>query len=170
MSPGEALSQIVEENVVLRSVLREQRKLHDALNHANGRLRSFLATVPGVLYSIHPDGRFEYISPSVRGLLGQADKFYLGDASRYLDQVHSDDLGRVYHWRLQLMYARGPMASELQYRIVRPDGALVDVLDRATAVYEDGELARVDGLVVAVAPQAVAPEPARGDVRLSAQA
>ncbi|MBN1919067.1 MAG: PAS domain-containing protein [Verrucomicrobia bacterium] len=151
MSPGEALSQIVEENVVLRSVLREQRKLQSALSHMNGRLRSFLATVPGVLYSFRPDGRLEYISPSVQGLLGQPDRFYLGDAGRYLDQVHPDDLGRVFHWRLQLIYARGPMASELRYRIVRPDDTVVEVLDRATAVFEDGELARVDGLIVVAA-------------------
>jgi PAS domain-containing protein len=164
MSPGEALSQIVEENVVLRSVLREQRKLQDALNHANGRLRSLLATVPGVLYSFHPDGRLEYISPSVQALLGCPDKFYLGDAARYLDQVHADDLGRVYHWRLQLMYTHEPTASELQYRIIRPDGTVVEVLDRATAVYEDGELARVDGLIVAVTPQDAAPVDAKAHV------
>jgi len=151
MSPGEALSQIVEENVVLRSVLREQRKLHDALHHANGRLRSLLATVPGVLYSFHPDGGLEYISPSVQALLGRPDKYYLGDAGRYLDQVHPDDLGRVYHWRLQLLYAQAPTSSELRYRIVRPDDTVIEVLDRATAVHEDGELARVDGLIVAVA-------------------
>lgn len=148
MSSREALTDVVEENVVLRSVLREQRKLHSALRHVNGRLRSFLATVPGVLYSFHPDGRLEYISPSVDGLLGKPDTWYLADAGRYLDQVHPDDLGRVYHWRLQLLYADVAGESELRYRMMRTDGTVVEVLDRATAVFEDGELARVDGLIV----------------------
>jgi PAS domain-containing protein len=154
MSSREALSDVVEENVVLRSVLREQHKLHRVLRHANGRLRSFLATVPGVLYSFHPDGRLEYMSPSVEGLLGRPDKWYLADASRYLDQVHPEDLGRVYHWRLQLLYADVAGESELRYRMVRRDGTVIEVRDRATAVFESGELARVDGLIVtAPAPQ-----------------
>ena len=135
MSSGEALSEVVEENVVLSSVLREQRKLHRALRHMNGQLRSFLATVPGVLYSFHPDGRLEYISPAIEGLLGKPDRWYLADASRYLDQVHPEDLGRVYHWRLQLLYADVPGESDLRYRMLHSDGAVVEVLDRATAVF-----------------------------------
>jgi PAS domain-containing protein len=150
MSSGEALTDVLEENVVLRAVLREQRKLHRALRHLNGRLRSFLATVPGVLYSFHPDGRLEYISPSVEGLLGNPDRWYLADASRYLDQVHPEDLGRVYHWRLQLLYAEVPGESELRYRMLRADGTAIEVLDRATAVFEGGDIARVDGLVLSV--------------------
>ena len=90
MSPGEALSEVVGENVVLRSLLREQRKIHSTLRHMNGRLRSFLATVPGVLYSFHPSGSLDYISPSVEGLLGKPDTWYLADSSRYLDQIHPD--------------------------------------------------------------------------------
>ncbi len=158
MSPGEALSEVVEENVVLRSVLREQRKLQTTLRLMNGRLRSFLATVPGILYSFHPDGRLEYMSPSVERLLGKPDTWYLADASRYLDQVHPDDLDRVYHWRIQLLYADAPCESELRYRIVRDNGPEVEVLDRASVVFEDGELARVDGLIVIVQSVAEAPQ------------
>jgi len=154
MSPGEALSEVVGENVVLRSLLREQRKIHSTLRHMNGRLRSFLATVPGVLYSFHPDGSLDYISPSVEGLLGKPDTWYLADSSRYLDQIHPDDLGRVYHWRLQLLYAEAPRFSELRYRIVRPDRREVEVLDRASVVFEGGTLARIDGLIVAVQSEA----------------
>jgi PAS domain-containing protein len=159
MSPGKALTEVVEENVVLRSVLREQRKLQSALLTMNGRLHSLLATVPGVLYSYHPDGRLEYISPSVAALLGHPARWFLGDASRYLDQVHRDDLGAFYHWRLQLLYAQAPAESQLRYRLMRPDGSHVDVLDRATVVFEGHEIARIDGLVVAVPAEAQSPEP-----------
>jgi len=154
MSPGEALSEVVGENVVLRSVLREQRKIHLTLRHMNGRLRSVLATVPGVLYSFHPNGSLDYISPSVERLFGHPDTWYQADSSRYLDQVHPDDLGRVYHWRLQLLYAEAPCSSELRYRIVRPDRCEVEVLDRASVVFEAGALARIDGLIVAVQSEA----------------
>jgi len=163
MSPGEALSEVVEENVVLRSVLREQRKLQSALRTMNGRLHSLLATVPGVLYSYHSDGRLEYISPSVAALLGHPARWYMGDASRYLDQVHPDDLGAFYHWRLQLLYAQAPAEAEIRYRLVRPDGSLVEVLDRATVVFEDHEIARIDGLVVVVRTEAQTPEPAAAE-------
>lgn len=156
MSPAESLSEVLKENVVLRSVLREQRKLQAALRTMNVRLRSFLATVPGVLYSFHPNGRSEYISPSVEGLLGRPGTWYREDPSRYLDQVCRDDLGRVYRWRLQLLLAKVPCESELRYRVVRPDGTTVEVLDRANVVFEGGRLVRVDGVIVAVQPEAEA--------------
>ena len=158
MSSGEALSEILEENVVLRSVLREQRKLQAALRRLNGRLRSFLATVPGVLYSFRPNGSFEYLSPSVEALLGRPDRWYLADSSRYLDQVHPHDLSRVYHWRLRLLNTEGPGESELRYRIVHAEGQAVEVLDRASVVFEDGALARVDGLIVAATSAVDMPE------------
>lgn len=163
MSPGEALSEVVEENVVLRSVLREQRKLQSALRTMNGRLHSMLATVPGVLYSYHRDGRLEYISPSVAGLLGHPARWYMGDASRYLDQVHPDDIGAFYHWRLGLLYARAPGESQLRYRLVRPDGSHIEVLDRATVVFDADEIARIDGLVVPVPIEAHSAEPAAAE-------
>jgi PAS domain-containing protein len=152
----------MEENVVLRSVLREQRKLHGALRHLNDRLRTLLATVPGVLYSLRPDGRLEYISPSVEALLGKPDRWYLADASRYLDHVHPDDLGRVYHWHLQLLYAEAPCESQLQYRVLHDNGPAIEVLDRASVVFDGDKLTRVDGLIVSVRP-AVAPQPHEAD-------
>jgi PAS domain-containing protein len=158
VSSGEPFSEVVEENVVLRSVLREQLKLHGALRHLHDRLRTLLATVPGVLYSLRPDGRLDYISPSVEGLLGKPDTWYLGDASRFLDHVHPNDLGRVYHWHLQLLYAEAPCESQLQYHVLHDDGPVIEVLDRASAVFEGGELARVDGLIVVV-QRAVVPRP-----------
>jgi PAS domain-containing protein len=152
VSSGEVLSEVLEENVVLRSVLREQRKLQAALCRSNGCLRSLLATVPGVLYSFRPNGSFGYLSASVESLLGRPETWYMQDASRYLDQVHPDDLARVYHWRLALLNAEGPGESELRYRLVRPGGGAIEVFDRASVVFEHGVLARVDGLIVAVRP------------------
>jgi PAS domain-containing protein len=152
MSSGEVLSEVLEENMVLRSVLREQRKLQAALRRSNGRLRSLLATVPGVLYSFRPNGSFEYLSASVESLLGRPDTWYMQDASRYLDQVHPDDLARVYHWRLALLNADASNESELRYRLVHAAGPAVRVLDRAGVVFQHGVLARVDGLLIAVRP------------------
>jgi len=156
MSPGEALSQVLGENVLLRSLLREQRKLQRGLRHTSGRLRSFLASVPGVIYSFNPNGKLDYVSPAIKALLGHPDTWYMADAGRYLDQVHPDDLGRVYHWRLHLLYDKGPGESELRYRMVRADGRQVEVVDRVSVVYDRGALARIDGIIVPVQPGSAA--------------
>ena len=80
----------------------------------------------------------------------------MADAGRYLDQVHPDDLGRVYHWRLHLLFDTGPGESELRYRMVRADGQQVEVVDRVSVVYDRGALARIDGIIVPVQPGSAA--------------
>ncbi|MGA2160645.1 MAG: PAS domain S-box protein [Methanoregula sp.] len=67
-----------------------------------------------------PDGRFIYLSPSAKKILGRPVSQYTSAEALFRDVTHPDDLFILLAHMAQEMAGQGP--STLEFRIVRPDG------------------------------------------------
>jgi diguanylate cyclase (GGDEF)-like protein/PAS domain S-box-containing protein len=110
-----------------------------ALTEAEARYRSLVEQIPAVVYS--DDGeRTTYVSPQIEEILGVTPEQYRDDPDMWLSLVHPDDRTTVE--AQSLAFVRGEGGDLDDYRMVRPDGRVVWVRDRAYAVRDD------DGRVV----------------------
>jgi diguanylate cyclase (GGDEF)-like protein/PAS domain S-box-containing protein len=102
--------------------------------------RTLVEQVPVVVYSAERgwDGRWLYLSPDVAGLLGVDPDEILADPAAWDERVHPGDR-RKSKWRAPVGLFTGAAPSSAEYRMVRPDGSIVWVLDRAVlATRPDG--------------------------------
>ncbi len=108
------------------------------------RFRQLAEHIDDVFWIGTPDDHArEYVSPAYRHVWGR-DPGMLPEAPRsWLDAVHPDDRERVE----DVVRRRADRGYEIQYRIVRPDGGLRWIWDRAFPVDGvDGEVTRVVGV------------------------
>ncbi len=83
-----------------------------------------------------------------------------GDFEDYAETVHPDDREYVMQRRVQLLTERGP--SDIEYRVVWPDGGVHVIFGRATVVYDElGQAIRVYGTNVDVTERKRAEESLR---------
>jgi PAS domain S-box-containing protein len=91
-----------------------------------------------------PEGRVHW-SPSLERMHGYAPGQFLGTAEAYFAEIHPDDRALV-GARVQEVF-EGRREHHLEYRIVRPDGAVLWVEGRGTLVRDaDGRPARLLGV------------------------
>lgn len=113
-----------------------------------GELRSLILNVPGAVFRCEANApwRFLYMSEPVADLTGYPASVFLEGAKDWASLIHPDDLDFV---------ERGAQAAagdhqphNLEYRIVRADGAVRWVVDRGRAIYDrDGAVEAWDGVV-----------------------
>jgi PAS domain S-box-containing protein len=110
--------------------------------------RNLVERVPVVVYVDSNDQRPDslYISPQVQTLFGHPPEAYLADPELWRRQTHPDDVATVAEtWRQATADGR---AFECEYRMIRPDGAVVWVRDSAVSVRaEDGRVEFWQGVI-----------------------
>ena len=101
-----------------------------ALVQAEARYRSLVEQIPAVVYS--DDGEVtDYVNPQIAEILGVTPAEYQGDPGLWLRMVHPDDRDRVKAQSDAFIAGEGSDLDD--YRMVRPDGRVVWVRDRAYA-------------------------------------
>jgi diguanylate cyclase (GGDEF)-like protein/PAS domain S-box-containing protein len=123
---------------------RERRRIETELDIAQGRLASIIDSLPDVLWSTALPGRtITYVGPASRQVFGREPEEFLREPKLWLEMVEPlDRPALVEAWR-ELLAARG--SFDLDYRIVRADGAVRWVNSRAHLVGDAGAEERVDG-------------------------
>jgi diguanylate cyclase (GGDEF)-like protein/PAS domain S-box-containing protein len=105
-----------------------------ALTEAEARYRSLVEQIPAVVYS--DDGtRTTYVSPQIEQILGVSPQAYRDDPDMWLSLVHPEDRAAVQEQ--SEAFLRGEGGDVDDYRMVRPDGRVVWVRDRAYAFRDD---------------------------------
>jgi diguanylate cyclase (GGDEF)-like protein/PAS domain S-box-containing protein len=105
-----------------------------ALTEAEARYRSLVEQIPAVVYA--DDGTITtYVSPQIEQILGVMPEAYRRDPDMWLSMVHPDD--RALAEAESDAFLRGEGGDVADYRMVRPDGRVVWVRDRAYAVRDD---------------------------------
>jgi diguanylate cyclase (GGDEF)-like protein/PAS domain S-box-containing protein len=103
------------------------------LFEAEARYRGIVEQVPAIVYEDKGDETI-YVSPQIEKILGVTPHEYVSDAGMWLRMVHEDDREWV---RAQSDAFLAGVGGDLDdYRMVRPDGRIVWVRDRAFA-YRD---------------------------------
>jgi diguanylate cyclase (GGDEF)-like protein/PAS domain S-box-containing protein len=111
------------------------------LRAAEARYRTLVEQLPLAIYvnDLDEAGTALYRSPSTQTITGRSAEEWAGDPGLLRKIVHSDDRERVVSELAAATAAGAPVSIE--YRIVRPDGSIVWVLDES-AVVQDGDAGR----------------------------
>ena len=116
--------------------------LSEGLKESEERFRQMADSIHQIFWMLDVStDRILYVSPAFERVWGRGPEILSG-RSALLDAVHSDDRARVAEY-LQKSNAE---ACKETYRIVRPDGSVRWILDRAFPVFDhSGRLYRITG-------------------------
>jgi diguanylate cyclase (GGDEF)-like protein/PAS domain S-box-containing protein len=114
--------------------LRAGREAVSQLFEAEARYRSLVEQVPAVVYEDRGHTTI-YVSPQIEDILGVTPESYMQDAGMWLRMVHPDDRESVQAQSEAFLAGEGGDLDD--YRMVRPDGRVVWVRDRAYAYRDD---------------------------------
>lgn len=109
------------------------------------RLETILASFLEHAWVTSPQGETLYMSLGAEAIYGYPIKQFFGNANLWHDVIHPDDKPRLENYWATL---REHGHYELHYRIVRADGTIRLLYDRARVVYDNqGNVLRFEGLV-----------------------
>ena len=116
------------------------------LHRAEETLSGVLDSIDNIVWSVSLDNhQLLYLNPAAERVYGRPVSDFYADNRLWLKIVHFDDRQRVDDWSNALVADR-PL--EIEYRIVRPDGAERWLENRARTINgPDGKAVRVDGVV-----------------------
>ncbi|MDP3287849.1 MAG: PAS domain-containing protein, partial [Methyloversatilis sp.] len=139
------LPAVIDREMKKAAAHRERLAANALLRESELRLQSILATLEDIIWSIDlRTQRLVYLNPAAVNIYGVPAEAFLDGRIDWLDMVHPDDRERMRH-SLKDVSKVGSLASE--YRIVRPDGEVRWIHDRARVVCnESGARVRVDGI------------------------
>jgi diguanylate cyclase (GGDEF)-like protein/PAS domain S-box-containing protein len=126
------------EGSMTAAVLRDARELVAAREaeiarfEAEARYRALVEEIPAVVYADEGGEMTTYVSPQIEHILGVTQEQYKADPDLWISMVHPDDRATVEAESDAFLAGRGGDLSD--YRMVRPDGRIVWVRDRAFAV------------------------------------
>lgn len=106
------------------------REAEAALTEAEARYRSLVEQIPAVVYA--DEGmKTHYVSPQIEQILGVTPEAYREDSDMWLRMVHPEDRSWVEAQSDAFLAGEGGDLDD--YRMIRPDGRVVWVRDRAYA-------------------------------------
>ena len=149
---------LVEERThELRQEFAQRERAEVALRQSEEQFRQLAETIDQVFWMVDArDGRLLYVSPAYERVWGQSLNALLQDPAVWLQFVHPDDR------ELLLRRFQQPLSPEMEYRIVRADGSLRWIWDRAFPVHDaSGSLVRIVGLAEDITERKEAEEAVR---------
>ncbi len=129
--------------------ITERREAEEALRESEERFRQMADNIQDLFWLVAPDTEEEpakilYVSPAYESIWGRSRESVYADPNSWLDAIHSDDRDRV----VPAVDAQRTGEQTLrEYRILRPDGTIRWVSDRAFPIIDErGEVLRVAGI------------------------
>ncbi|MGN6104660.1 MAG: PAS domain S-box protein, partial [Kofleriaceae bacterium] len=122
-------------SVVALAIEAERRQeAQQRVREVDARYRHLVETVPVVIYSFDvATGKLAYVSPTIAALSGRAAEDWLAlGIDGWIEQIVPEDRRGV-HERMRIGIA-GAFEPQIEYRIVRRDGAVVWVRDLCAVV------------------------------------
>ena len=134
------------------SDITDLRATEEALGEREQMLSGLVSSLPGAAYrsDLLPPWRTSFLSKGFEALAGRDPAAFVAGESVWTDIVHPDDLERI-TGELHRDLDAGRPDTESEYRLVRGDGEIRWVIDRAVFVPgEDGRPAEMIGLLIDV--------------------
>ncbi|OAB58373.1 hypothetical protein AY599_23840 [Leptolyngbya valderiana BDU 20041] len=122
----------------------EARHATESLQESEERFRQFAENIESVFWMTDPrKNQMIYLSPAYEQIWGMARETVYARPLAFVDAIHADDRDRVV-----AAFAKQPLGTyNEEYRIVRPDGRVRWIRDRAFPVTDDdGNVYRVVGI------------------------
>ena len=128
----------------IRDITR-RREAKQRLLDAERRLNSILGAMKDVVWSTTPEGKWLYINPAVEDLFGHSVEEMRDNPKLWFQITHPEDRAIAASIPQEIL-AKG--ATDVEYRIVRPDGSTRCIRSRGRAIRdEQGNVVRLDGIV-----------------------
>lgn len=161
-TPGEI--RLVEEVAQRSWAAVERARAEAALRDSEERFRSMAEAIEDVFYMIDLErNTLVYLSPRYEDIWGWPAKTILDDLGTFRDTVHPED--RTIAAKAKAGQARGETVN-VEYRVVRPDGAIRWILDRSFPM-PDATGRRLAGVASDITERRSAEDRLRaGDLRL----
>ncbi len=123
----------------------EQKRAEQALRESEENFRQLAESIGGVFWLVDREMRnVIYVSPGYQELWGRSCEHAYREPMSWFEAVHSDDRERV---QQALTTSLTDESFNQEYRIVRPDGSVRWVRDRAFPIRnESGEIYRFAGI------------------------
>ncbi len=130
--------------IALAIEARDHAQAEAALRASEQRFRQLAENIENVFWMLDPHTQqILYISPAYEKIWGRSCEELYNCQTAFLEAIHPDDRPLM----IDAMTQDGDRQQETEYRIVRPDGEIRWLRDRAFPVYnESGELYRVAGI------------------------
>ncbi len=130
---------------------QERQRAEEQRRVAEDRFRQLADTIQQVFWMSDAHGQLLYVSPAFETIFGRPCDTLSTTAASWMDAVHPDDRERVE----QAAYLRARHGGHDEvYRIVRPDGAVRYIRDRAFPLPDEtGEIRRLVGTAADVTEQ-----------------
>jgi PAS domain S-box-containing protein len=132
--------------VLVNSVdVTEKKRTERALKDSEERLRSILENMDDVVWSADlTDFGITYLNPAAETIYGRSAADFYGNDALWSELIHPEDAHRATQMHNELL-EKG--FRDAEYRIVRPDGEIRWLWDRAWVVRnDDGNPIRIDGI------------------------
>ncbi|MFP5274487.1 PAS domain S-box protein [Coleofasciculus sp.] len=131
--------------VGIQSDITQRKQAEEALRQSEEKLESILSSLDDVVWSASLENQqFIYLNPATERVYGRPVSDFVAHPSLWQFVVHPDDRQRV-EMASQTMMHKG--SKDLEYRVVRPDGEVRWLRDRARLIYDQrGTAIRMDGI------------------------
>ncbi|HWX19018.1 MAG TPA: response regulator [Candidatus Binatia bacterium] len=143
----ERLVPVVRRSLREAELRRAQKQTEDALRQSEERFRQMAENIDSVFWmsNAHLD-RILYVSPAYERVWGRHAVSLYENPRSFIEAVHPQDRERVLANLQENQLTRGG-PFEIEYRILRPDGALRWIRDRGFPIKaHDGQLQRMVGI------------------------
>jgi PAS domain S-box-containing protein len=154
---GERLTQVFDLRVVKLGDglavtwrdITERKQARLALQESEERFRQLAENINEVFWMVTPVSRdIIYISPAYDQIWGRCREYLCQNPCTWIESIAPQDRERVRATiKLQDQLIQNQGSSELEYRIIRPDGEVRWIRDRAFGVYDQqGLICRIVGI------------------------
>ncbi|MBU7582728.1 MAG: PAS domain S-box protein [Nostoc sp. TH1S01] len=176
------LEKLVAENQRLQQEILEYQQAEEAWQHreklygeqkeaalreSEAKFHYFAENIQSLIWWKDPHtGQFLYVNPAYEKIWGRSRQSLQEQPLSWMDAVHPDDRDRVHQMMTQHWAGE---ATEIEYRILRPDGLIRWVWDRTFAIRDDqGNIYSYAGIVEDITERKQAEESLReSEARLS---
>ena len=140
------LANRIENAVAAARAEREATRNRERLRESEAKFRQVVENVDQVVWLADPDkDDLVYVNPAYEEIWGTPVEDLYEDPTAFVDAVHPDDRERVREGFDEQVDG----GYEIEYRIVRPDGEVRWIEDRATPI-EEGDVVRIVGVATDV--------------------
>jgi PAS domain S-box-containing protein len=124
--------------------ITQRRKTEEALRQSEERFRQLAEHIREVFWMSDPDiTQMHYVSPAYEEIWGRPCQSLYAEPRSFLEGIHPEDREHF----LAISQQRMRTGYDVEYRVVRPDGRIRWIRDRAFPIRDEaGEVYRVAGL------------------------